>query len=411
MARKKRTDSRGRVLKVGESQRTDGRYSYRFTDVNGKRQNVYAYSLAELRELERQIEKDKINGIDFNNATLNQWFDDYMELKKDKLKETTYTRYNQYWNWYVRDKIGQLKIRNIKRTQIVKFYLRYVNGIECNKLAGGTIQYINNLLFITFEHAMNNDVVPKNPCNNILKEFNAGVKKDKTSLTREEQQLFFDCIDNTKDIRIRIYKPLFVVGFGTGMRIGELLALTWDDIDWKNNYISVSKTIHYLPTDNGKYRQDITSPKTKNAVRKIPMLEEVRQALEEQRQNQIKFGIPTDCVIDGYSGFIFTTSLGKPYLSDGINSIIKRVRKKYNRTEIAQAEKENRPPILLPDFSPHIMRHTFCTRLCECDLNLKAIQSIMGHGSVKTSMDIYTHVSENKKQQEIKKLENIKISS
>ena len=175
--------------------------------------------------------------------------------------------------------------------------------------------------------------------------------------------------------------------------------------DWKNNYISVSKTIHYLPTDNGKYRQDITSPKTKNAVRKIPMLEEVRQALEEQRQNQIKFGIPTDCVIDGYSGFIFTTSLGKPYLSDGINSIIKRVRKKYNRTEIAQAEKENRPPILLPDFSPHIMRHTFCTRLCECDLNLKAIQSIMGHGSVKTSMDIYTHVSENKKQQEIKKLD------
>lgn len=78
--------------------------------------------------------------------------------------------------------------------------------------------------------------------------------------------------------------------------------------------------------------------------------------------------------------------------------------------EIQKAEKENREAIEMPEFSAYIMRHTFCTRLCENDLNVKTTQSIMGHADIKTTMNIYTHVTEEKKQQELSKLNNIKIS-
>lgn len=194
------------------------------------------------------------------------------------------------------------------------------------------------------------------------------------------------------------------------MTKAELLALTWDDVDLKNNVIHVNKTIYYQPQDNGKRKQRITTPKTKNSFRTVPILSEVRKALHEQRKQQFMLGINDSVEIDGYKGFVFTTTKGTPYISDGINRIIKRICKNINKQETQKAEKENREAIEMPEFSAHIMRHTFCTRLCENDLNVKTTQSIMGHADIKTTMNIYTHVTEEKKQQELSKLNNIKIS-
>lgn len=411
MARKKRVDSKSRVLKVGESQRKDGLYMYRFTDDTGKRQTIYANNIIELREQEQEIEKNLLNGINYSSVTLNQWFNEYIEIcKKEKLKELIYTRYKQYWDWYVKDKIGKMKVKDIKRMNVMKFYSNYINGSDGVKLSGGTIKYVNNLLYLAFEYAVNNDIILKNPCTKILRELVTEPKKERTALTKEEQQLFFDYISNTTDSRIKGYYPLFVVGFGTGLRIGELLALTWDDVDLKNNVIHVNKTIYYQPQDNGKRKQRITTPKTKNSFRTVPILSEVRKALHEQRKQQFMLGINDSVEIDGYKGFVFTTTKGTPYISDGINRIIKRICKNINKQETQKAEKENREAIEMPEFSAHIMRHTFCTRLCENDLNVKTTQSIMGHADIKTTMNIYTHVTEEKKQQELSKLNNIKIS-
>lgn len=103
--------------------------------------------------------------------------------------------------------------------------------------------------------------------------------------------------------------------------------------------------------------------------------------------------------IDGYTDFVFHTTKGTPYSTAGINLLITRIVNRYNKQETDRAEKEHRSPELLPNFSPHILRHTFCTRFCENESNIKVIQEIMGHHDIKTTMDIYSHVTKEKSQE------------
>ena len=89
-------------------------------------------------------------------------------------------------------------------------------------------------------------------------------------------------------------------------------------------------------------------------------------------------------------------------MNDAIHNLVAD----YNKEEIAKAKKEKRNPLILPDISAHNLRHTFCTRLCENETNLKVIQSIMGHKDIQTTMDIYADCTEDKKQEVIKNIEN-----
>ena len=82
-----------------------------------------------------------------------------------------------------------------------------------------------------------------------------------------------------------------------------------------------------------------------------------------------------------------------------VTRAIKRISSAYNATEEVEAKKEHREPVLVPDFSAHSLRHTFCTRLCERETNLNIIQSIMGHKDIQTAMDIYAEATEEKKQE------------
>ena len=87
-----------------------------------------------------------------------------------------------------------------------------------------------------------------------------------------------------------------------------------------------------------------------------------------------------------------------------VNRAIKRIVADYNASEEVNARKERREPVLLPDFSAHHLRHTFCTRLCENETNLKVIQSVMGHKDIKTTMDVYAEATEEKKQESFERL-------
>lgn len=87
-----------------------------------------------------------------------------------------------------------------------------------------------------------------------------------------------------------------------------------------------------------------------------------------------------------------------------MNSAIKRIYETHNAKEIIDAKRERREPVIIPHFSCHILRHTFCSRLCESDMNVKVIQEIMGHKNVETTLDIYTEVNFNKKQESLEEL-------
>ena len=196
--------------------------------------------------------------------------------------------------------------------------------------------------------------------------------------------------------------PLFATLLGTGMRIGECTGLTWNDVDFKRRCISVNHAATYY-TRNGVAGFAISRPKTEAGIRQIPMMDAVYNALKNEYDRQKKDGFCT-YELDGVSGFIFSNKLGLLHNPHCVNLAIKRIYEAHNAREIIDAKREHREPIIIPHFSCHVLRHTFCSRLCESDMNVKVIQEIMGHKNVETTLDIYTEVNYNKKKDSLEEL-------
>ena len=180
---------------------------------------------------------------------------------------------------------------------------------------------------------------------------------------------------------------------------GECLGLRWEDIDLENRIISVNHNlVDYQDRDLRKQVRGIQSTKTRAGVRIIPMIDEVYEAFITEFELQSAIGFCEE-EIDGYSGFIFTTTDQKLMSRSAVNNALHRIVKLHNEEEEKKAKAEKREPILLPQFSAHQLRHTFCTRFCENETNLKVIQSIMGHSDITTTMDIYADATQEKKQE------------
>ncbi len=222
------------------------------------------------------------------------------------------------------------------------------------------------------------------------------------ALTVEQQRAFMEYIANHP-----IYYhwwPMFTVLLGTGCRIGEALGLRWQDLDYDRRTISINHSLsYYQKSDTNKSVLRISKPKTEAGIRTIPMLDVVKDAFEMLYEEQLENGF-NETEIDGMSGFIFCNRFGTVPNPQTVNHTIKRIANSYNSDEVVRAKKERRDPIILPNFSCHHLRHTFCTRLCENETNLKVIQSIMGHRNIETTMDIYAEATEEKKQESFENL-------
>lgn len=133
------------------------------------------------------------------------------------------------------------------------------------------------------------------------------------------------------------------------------------------------------------------------------MLDTVKDAFEMMQEEQVESGLD-DTEIDGMTGFIFCNRYGNVPNPQCVNRAIKRIIADYNAGEEVAAKKQRLEAVLLPDFSAHHLRHTFCTRLCEKETNLKVIQSVMGHKDIQTTMDIYAEATEEKKQESFERL-------
>lgn len=391
-----RKDSRGYALKKGESQRKDGRYVFRYTTIRGEHRAVYAKDLAELRKKEVKIRRSIEDGLDPDRAeriTLNELFDEYISQKYD-LKQSTRTNYKYMYNHYVRESFGKMRISKIKYTDVKKFYYSLIleKGFKPNSM-----EIVNTLLHPAFTMAVRDGLLRLNPTDGVMTEIkksHSWEKKKRHALTIPEQRAFTNYIANSAEYRG--WYPLFTVMLGTGCRIGEVLGLRWQDIDFKNRTININHNLVYRAQDDGTCINRVNSPKTSAGIRIIPMLDEVFDAFLEEYQYQKVIGFSTD-EIDGYSGFVFCTGEGKVYLPGMINRTIHSICADYNKEEAAKAEEEKRDPVLLPHFSCHHLRHTFCTRFCENETNLKVIQEIMGHADISTTMDVYAEATQEKK--------------
>ena len=154
---------------------------------------------------------------------------------------------------------------------------------------------------------------------------------------------------------------------------------------------------------DGKAGFAISKPKTEAGIRHIPMMDSVYDALKNEYDRQKRDGFNV-YQLEGYTGFVFVNKEGRLHNPHCVNLAIRRIYEAYNAREIIDAKKEHREPVIIPHFSCHVLRHTCCSRLCESDMNIKVIQEIMGHRNVETTLDIYTEVNFNKKQESLQEL-------
>lgn len=397
----KRRDSKGRILKEGESQRSDGRYEYKYTDRNGKRHSYYSWQLVAtdplpagkqekepLRVFEQHLTEDVVFGVDTYDAstiTVNDMFDTYMALKSD-LRQTTLNTYRSIYTTHIKPTFGNTPIASIRYSQVKKFYLDLLKEKKI-----GMVQQISAVFFQLFSIAVRDDICRKNPAAGVMREIKAGgryPKQTREALTVAQQESLVDFVKNSP----RYHKNTDLITFllCTGLRINEAAALRWEDINFDEKYFSVNHSLSYCRNSNGEYRYVMGPPKTEAGHRIIPMVSGVYEILMRQKLKQAQSGI-CKVVVDGLSGFVFMNCKGGLLMNSSFDTTLKNISKAHNARQLSVSVLE---PVLLPDnLSAHIFRHSFCTRLCEAGVNPHVVQKVMGHTDLRTTLAIYDSVS------------------
>ena len=399
MARK---DKRGYNLRKGESQRKDGRYSYCYMDPTGVRRTIYATDLKELREKEKSINRELEEGIRVNpeskNMTVEQLFRIYISTRT--LKANSRCHYEYIWSCYISNELGEMKVVQVKPSHIKLFYTK----LEKANYSHNTLKLIHALLLSSFELAVADDIIRKNPAYKALNR-QGTPQKQKKALSISQQQQLTSFAENS--LTYMLYFPMIQIFLGTGCRRGELLALTWSDVDMEQKEIHITSQLLYRDFGEGN-KFHISSPKTEAGNRTIPMNESVYEAFVMQKKLNFMQGIRRTVVIDGKSDFIFITKNGNPLNPQRINKILSNMVADYNEQEEWLAKKEQRKADLLPHITAHILRHTACTRMMETGINMKVIQHIMGHSDIGITMNIYTHIADQSRiKEELSKLDQI----
>lgn len=399
------TDKNGKTLPKGITMRSDGRYMGRFTYA-GERYTLYDEDNPKrLKKAMEDMRYELEHGIygDGDKMILNKWFKIWIdEYKENKVKATTLAGYKSRYELYAKKKLGKMKLKDIKTIHIQKMY----NEMLEKGMTVGSVKNLNIVLSNMFRFALHSDYILKNPCVGI--DWPKESKEEVRVLSPEEQQRFLKAANGNR------FETLYIVAFSTGLRVGELTGLTWDDIDFVNENLNVNKTLVYIYDEQEKrYVFRYQTPKTKGSTRCIPLIPETVKALKKYKllQNARKIDLGDKWKpLEGFNNLIFTTGFGTPMQETFVRKRIHCLINKINKDEDKEAKKQERTSRKFELFSPHAMRHTFATRAFESGMEPQVVQYIMGHNSL-TMTSRYTHIMEEKRKSEIQKIqESIKIS-
>lgn len=362
----KRKDSNGRILRTGESQRKDGRYQYRYM-CNGKRLVIYASSLKELREKvdDLKISKQQRENYVKGQITVFDMCKKFYETKHN-LRKTTQSSYQNKLHNLKRYSFSQMKIREVTTTDVKQWCIEQT---EDYKFA--TIKNHLSMVRQAFQAACMDDILLKNPCMFSLSSIIAENSSNKYSLNDKEIEMFLNGLQPSS-----YYYNLALVLLHTGLRIGECLALTIQDIDFEQRVLHIDKQVVLI---YGK--KHISTTKTSAGIRIVPMDDVVFEVLQQTIQDHS----PTKYTLDGVTNFVFHFR-GRLLAPENVRYHFHTCVDRYNATRTEDM-------IQLPHITPHILRHTFCSKLAQSGINPKALQYIMGHASVEVTMGTYTHIS------------------
>ena len=386
-------------LRTGETEKRNG-YEYRWTSRDGKRHSIFAPKLDQLREMEAELAADKHDGIktDVKGLTVNDCYNLWKELKRG-IKDSTFKNYIYMYEMFVMPTFGKKRVVQVVKSDVKRFYNSLADDVH---LKVSTIDNIHNVLHQVFQVAVDDNYIRGNPCDKMLKELKVAhgheVEKKK-ALSIAQQELFLRFIQETETYQH--WYPVFFIMLNTGMRVGEITGLRWRDVDFDTGFINVNHTlVYYNHRDELGAYFGINTPKTDAGKRDIPMIAGVREAFELERKYQAENGIESKARVDGYDDFIFVNRNGDVQHQGTLNKALKRIARDCNDQVLLEQDIETNPT-LLPNFSCHILRHTFATRLCEAGVNLKVIQDILGHVDVSTTMNIYVDAMNELKKKEM----------
>ena len=246
---KKRKDRKGRILKDNEYQRKDGKYEYKYVDTDGERRSVYSWRLVStdiapsgkrrdlsLREKEKEIQQ-KLNAgliVSGKSRTLNEFFDLHMEI--GTFADATRENYMYMWKKFVKDDLGRKSVTTIRKSDILRFYAKHKE----RGLANGTIQIFQKMIRPSLQLAADDHIISDNPANGCCKNY-PEEDTDKQALTEEQVQILLDVLSKFRSKQR--YDLIIRVMVGTCCRIGEIVGLTWDNIDMKERTITIDHSI------------------------------------------------------------------------------------------------------------------------------------------------------------------------
>lgn len=377
-------------------------YMARFA-YEGQNYTMYAKTLKEAKQKLADKKYEVEHGIDgkADRITLNDWFGVWLDTYKiGKVKDTTVDTYTALYNVHVRGVIGGRYISKIKTVHIQNLY----NDFTDKGLSPKYLKTLHNMLSNIFKMAVNSDLITKNPCTQTIRPTIEATER--RVLTAKEQARLLSFI---RQERYRNIEPAITVLLGTGLRIGELLGLKWDDLDLdsENKTLSVKRTLaHVKDRETGRTHFALQEPKTASGTRTIPLQTSVANALKRQKVNQNyhrlsgRWSPP-----EGFEGLVFAGRKGQPQWDDTVSETLNKIVLAMNNEEAEKADSENREPEVMEHINLHALRHSFATRCLEAGIAPKIVQTWMGHSSIEITLDFYSHVNEEVSFENMRQLE------
>lgn len=395
-----RRDAKNRVLRPGESVRANGKYQYKY-HIDGKPHFVYSWKLEptdrlpkgkqpclSLRELEKQINAEMaiLSNIVDGQMTVCELVDRYLKTKTG-VRQSTKQGYVTVQRLLAKEKFGSQKIRNVKISDAKLFLIKLQQ--EDGK-SYSTIHNVRGVLRPAFQMAVDDDILVKNPFGFQLQTVLVNDSVTREALTKDQMRKFLKFIHDDV-VYCKYYEVVYIL-FHTGMRISEFCGLTLKDIDLQNKTVNID---HQLQR-TADMRYIIVETKTDAGKRKIPITDDVAamfQAIIEDREAPA-----VEKIIDGYTGFLFYDKEGKPLVAmhwqHRFNNMVNRYNDIYR--------------IQMPNITPHVCRHTYCSNQAKAGMNPKTLQYLMGHSDISVTMSVYTHVNFDDAEEELRRMEEFR---
>lgn len=357
-------------------------------DKNGKRirKCFCGYNKTEvLKKMQQALFKYGVSTYSYDNISFGDFFKDWLyNYKKIELKPNSFARYESLFRLKIQDyKIYKIKLRELNTRDIQRHLNELINNNEISIENG---KRLITLIHSSLNFAIRQEYIYRNYAEGIVF---PKIKKQVNNkvFSKEEQRLFIDHLNTKNTIDL-----LLLTAFCTGLRLGEITALTWEDL--KDGKLTINKQYQneYKIDDYGNRTRELhlISTKTESSERIIPLPDNILPLIFEHKKEQEKNinrlkGIYQD------KKLIFADSIGNPIEHKKPNREVKKICKHIN----------------IPDRTFHSIRHSYATRLFELNVPVKTVQHLLGHSTINTTMNIYTHVMEEQKTDEVQKLNKL----